>query len=194
MLFQWNNDDDPNHQNFGVPYYRPSKLESETSMGPSSAGIPTSWNYVKWHVAGRVPGKSSHGGYTGYTGYTWLHMVTELGRPKTRTPVIFVVRRVRQSGSVFLVFEYCEHDVGALSLGSSMADGRWPSITGWWWLVSMAGLWLEPETLGNGKIIPTDFHIFREVVLNQPDKIHQDSSDVHFLQIPTPCSSMFFHS
>ena len=53
-------------------------------------------------------------------GYTWLHMVTELGRPLKRTPVIFVVRRVRQSGSVFLVFEYCEHDVGALSLGSSI--------------------------------------------------------------------------
>ena len=36
------------------------------------------------------------------------------------TTVSFVVRRVRQSGSVFLVFEYCEHDVGALSLGSSI--------------------------------------------------------------------------
>ena len=24
----------------------------------------------------------------------------------------------RQAGSVFLVFEYCEHDVGALSLGT----------------------------------------------------------------------------
>ena len=70
-------------------------------------------------------------------GYTWLHMVTELGRPLKRTPVIFVVRRVRQSGSVFLVFEYCEHDVGALSLGSSihpawrqMALHNWLVVTG----------------------------------------------------------------
>ena len=142
VLFQWNNDDDPKHQNFGVPYYRPSKLESETSLlGHFFAGIPTSWNYVKWHVAGRVHGKSSHGGYTGYT---WLHMVTrvtELGGPL---------------GCPFLLQPPGNPGVSSWSLSivsmtwvlcplapapSCMADGRWQNN----WLV-VTGTWLDDMT------------------------------------------------